>query len=293
MTTDHAASVTGVGLRVTKLDAAGAPIVGASNSFVTNAFMSMSWTPEYTEGDEVEEKGADGSICVYYKLPDTLKRVTFELAICSPDPELTEMLVGGTILQSTGTSYTVTNKALTTNVATLTIGAHTLLVGDSVTVALVAADATFDGTQTVTAVTGTTISYAKTAANVASVASGGTVSGPLAVAGYAAAPTGIDPTPNGVGVEVWSRAIVGGKMAAVNPYWRWVFPYTQMRMDGDRTLENGMMANTFNGWGLGNANFGDGPQNDWPYTSDRAFQYARAASYPSGLNGYQTVIADA
>jgi hypothetical protein len=69
--------------------------------------------------------------------------------------------------------YNVTNKALTANVATLTIGAHTLLVGQTVVVAGV--DATFNGSFVVTAVTGTTVSYAKTAANVAPTATTGTV----------------------------------------------------------------------------------------------------------------------
>lgn len=74
-----------------------------------------------------------------------------------------------------GTSTaTVTNKALTSNVATLTVGATDYIVGDSVVVALSPADATFDGTFTITAVTSTTISYAKTASNVASTASNGT-----------------------------------------------------------------------------------------------------------------------
>lgn len=291
MTTDHAASVTGVALRVTRLDATGAPMVGASNSFATNAFMSMGFTPEYTEGAEIEEHGADGSVCVYYKMPDTLKRVTFNLAICAPDPELTEMLVGGTILTAVGSSFTVTNKALTSNVATLTIGTHTVNVGDSVTVALSPSDATFDGTFVVTAKTSTTISYAVTHADVTSASSGGSVSEASGVVGWAAAPTGLEYVPNGVGLEVWSRAIVAGRPAPVNPYWRWVFPYARMRADGERLLENGMMANTFTGYGLGNSGFGDGPQNDWPYTTDRAYQYARAASFPSGINGYQTVLA--
>ena len=66
-------------------------------------------------------------------------------------------------------SYKVTNKALTTNVATLTIGTHSLLVGDSITVTNV--DAVFNGTYTITAVTSTTISYSKINANVTSVAS--------------------------------------------------------------------------------------------------------------------------
>jgi hypothetical protein len=69
--------------------------------------------------------------------------------------------------------WTVTNKALTSNVATLTIGSHKLLVGATVNVANV--DATFDGTYVLTAVGATTISYAKTAANVTSVASTGAV----------------------------------------------------------------------------------------------------------------------
>ena len=64
---------------------------------------------------------------------------------------------------------TVNNKALTSNVATLTTSsAHTYLVGDWVVVTDV--DATFNGTYQITAVTSTTFSYAKTAANVTSAA---------------------------------------------------------------------------------------------------------------------------
>lgn len=74
-----------------------------------------------------------------------------------------------------GFNGVVTNKALTSNVATLTVSRpHGLDVGYSVTVAAV--DATFNGTYTVTAVpTGRTFSYAKVAADVASASSTGTV----------------------------------------------------------------------------------------------------------------------
>jgi len=61
----------------------------------------------------------------------------------------------------------VNNKALTSNVATLTTtAAHGLAVGMTVDVSDV--DATFNGSYTITAVTSTTFSYAKTASNVAS-----------------------------------------------------------------------------------------------------------------------------
>ena len=63
----------------------------------------------------------------------------------------------------------VTNKSLTSNVATLTTAAaHGFAVGFEVVVSGV--DATFNGTYTITAVTSTTFSYAKTASNVPSTA---------------------------------------------------------------------------------------------------------------------------
>jgi hypothetical protein len=68
---------------------------------------------------------------------------------------------------------TVSNKALTSNVATLTTSAaHGFIVGQSVTVSSV--DSTFNGTYVITSKTSTTFSYAKTAANVTSVAASGT-----------------------------------------------------------------------------------------------------------------------
>jgi hypothetical protein len=75
----------------------------------------------------------------------------------------------GTALASTLTN-TVTNKALTSNVATLTTGTtHSLAVGDIVVVSGV--DATFNGTQVVASVpTTTTFTFAKTNANVTSAA---------------------------------------------------------------------------------------------------------------------------
>lgn len=73
----------------------------------------------------------------------------------------------GTALASTLTN-TITNKALTSNVATLTTGtAHSLAVGDIIVVGGV--DATFNGTHVVSSVpTTTTFTFDKTATNVTS-----------------------------------------------------------------------------------------------------------------------------
>ena len=84
-------------------------------------------------------------------------------------------LIGEYATTITPIAKTVSNKALTGNVATLTTStAHTYTVGDVVTVTGV--DATFNGTFIITAIggSGTTFDYAKTAANVSSTAASGT-----------------------------------------------------------------------------------------------------------------------
>lgn len=74
----------------------------------------------------------------------------------------------------TPVTFNVTNKALTSNVATITAPGHTVVAGDTIAVAGV--DATFNTTGVVvSSVTTTTISYPKTAGNVASTAATGTV----------------------------------------------------------------------------------------------------------------------
>jgi N4-gp56 family major capsid protein len=65
-----------------------------------------------------------------------------------------------------GAARTITNKALSGNVATLTSNGHGFKQGDEVTVAGV--DAVFNGTFTITAADANTFSYAKTNANVTS-----------------------------------------------------------------------------------------------------------------------------
>ena len=88
--------------------------------------------------------------------------------------ETPRVLNGMPLASGISTTVAVTNKALTSNVATLTTAvAHGLGVGQVVTISGV--DSTFNGTYTLTAVTSDTLSYAKTATNVTSVAATGTV----------------------------------------------------------------------------------------------------------------------
>lgn len=74
--------------------------------------------------------------------------------------------------EADGSTKNVTNKALTDNVATLTVAGHGYEPGTEVVIAGV--DATFNGTYVITAVTTNTFSYAVTASDVASTSATGT-----------------------------------------------------------------------------------------------------------------------
>jgi hypothetical protein len=108
--------------------------------------------------------------------------------------------------------------------------------------------------------------------------------------GWAAPGVGDDPAGNGVAIEAWSWAIKNGKKAGTLPYFYWVFPYVKVRQSGDRVIENGLLANTFEGYGLGNPNFASGIDGRWefPTAAERPYSYARSAWAPVGLSGFYT-----
>lgn len=220
-TQDNAASIQGVGIRVTRLDASGNLLNGPGDSYTTAAFIQLTFTPEYESGDEITQKSAAGAVCVTYQAPDTLKRITMEVAICEPDPELTSLISGGLLLRKNlGTLGSPNNKSI----------------------------------------------------------------------GWAAPAVGDDPSGNGVSIEAWSLAIKDGKKASTLPFFKWVFPYAKLRQSGDRVIENGLLATTFEGYGLGNIAFGAGPDGRWefPVATDRPYSYARTSWAPTGLNGFYT-----
>jgi len=220
-TQEYAASIQGVSVRVTRLDSAGNLLNGPGDSYVTSGFMRVSFTPEYEEGDEITEKNANGVVCVTYKSPDTLKRITMELALCEPDAELTNLISGGLLLRkNVGSFSSPDNKSI----------------------------------------------------------------------GWAAPAVGDDPAGNGVAIEAWSHAIKDGKKSSTLPYFHWVFPYAKLRQSGDRVIENGMLATTFEGYGLGNIEFQSGPDGRWefPVAAERPYSYARTTWAPVGLTGFYT-----
>jgi hypothetical protein len=288
-TQDYAASVQGAAIRVTRLSASGALLNGALDSYTTSAFIRTSFTPEYEDGEEITEKAADGTVCVSFKAPDRLKRVTMELAICEPDPELTALLAGGVLLSrntSTSTALSITSASITGTVATVLLASTTgLAIGDNVTIAgLSPVTGTLNGAQRIVNLTAnTSFTFYTTATGTVTTSTPTVTKRTDTSVGWAAPAIGDDPAGNGVAIEVWSYAVASGKRAATYPYFHWIFPYARLRQSGDRVIENGLLANTFEGYGIGNTAFGTGPDTRWSWdeVTDRPYAYARSSWSPS------------
>lgn len=202
---NKASSITADFIRVTKLGPDGKFLTGEDASYTMKSFISLSFTPEYEDGDEFTQKSAGGLICATFKAPDTLKRTNISLAICNPDPEFSHIIAGGVLLGENGE-------------------------------------------------------------------------------GWAAPKVGEDPSPYGVAIEAWSKAIVDGKPDGELPVWHWILPYAKMRESGERVLQNDILATEFEGWGVGNIGFGSGPAEPlWPYpeATDRPYAYTRSTGLPT------------
>lgn len=109
--------------------------------------------------------------------------------------------------------------------------------------------------------------------------------------GYAAPEVGTIALPNGVSVELWSRAVLNASFAATLPYIHWVFPQLFLTQD-QATLENDAMQPVFKGNGQQNPGWGTGPDGDWEHESGRLWQWVREAGpLPEVTNGYAPVVA--
>lgn len=100
--TDCRPQVQACAIRVARLDSNGVPSPGANNLYVSDALVSLGFTPVYTDGDEIEDKNACGTVAVNFRGPDSFKRGDVTIQLTTPDPFLVEMLSGGDVLDEAG-----------------------------------------------------------------------------------------------------------------------------------------------------------------------------------------------
>lgn len=115
MAQDYAASISGVMIRVSSLNADGTLVKGPSAAYQSTGFIQLTLTPEYEAGVEYTQKNASGQVAVTYRTDDVLKRVTLALGLTTPDPELVNLISGGVLLSAAGQSVGWAAEALGVN----------------------------------------------------------------------------------------------------------------------------------------------------------------------------------
>src|SRR5882757_7957508 len=311
-------------LRVAKLDQFGATPAdggGVKSLYVTDKLNKLDFNPDLDAGPEVSNRAANGQLCQVFRLPDILKRLNISIEICTQDPELEAVLSAGTVLLSSGTPLpsmgTVTPSTATTG-GILAAGTYSHKV-----TALSAYGEGLPSTATSQVTTGSnstvTLNWAAVVGalgykiygrlsgswgligtntgngNISFVDTGSITPGVspptvdttgVAVNGYQYPKVGIDPQPNGVSVEAWTRTVLSpsGVQPVQAPYMRWVFPRMFLHK-GNRTIDINPMATMMDGYAVENTAWGNGPNNDYPYDSTAVCQWIYDTVLPTPVLG--------
>lgn len=93
-TTKCLSLVKGRRIRVTALDSCGRPIYGDCSQVTSKGFISVSFTANTTESDEINVTNAAGEVCVYEAAVTSLVGYGIEIAFCEVDPELFALVTG-------------------------------------------------------------------------------------------------------------------------------------------------------------------------------------------------------
>lgn len=94
MSTKCLSLVKGRRIRLTRLDGCGRPVYGDCSTVVSKGFISVAFTANTTESDEISVTNAAGEICVFEPAETTLTGYAVEIAFCEVDPDLFALVTG-------------------------------------------------------------------------------------------------------------------------------------------------------------------------------------------------------
>lgn len=94
MATVCSSFVRGRMMRVTRLDGCGRPIYGPDSVVTSKGFVTVTYTANVDDGEEVNLQNAAGERCVYEPAVPSLLGYTIEVEFCQVDPEMFAIMTG-------------------------------------------------------------------------------------------------------------------------------------------------------------------------------------------------------
>lgn len=304
--------------KMTKLDATGAPATGDDNVLWSDSLVAASLGVNLNEPDPIKQTNGAGVTCMVYQAPKTIDSLNVDtLSWCTPDPRILEFAIGGDVIIDadhetqriaitggpTGGSTTVSYdgedavipyNATASQVTTLLnaiVPGGVKSTGGPLPGSPI--DVTFNSREDVAQFTKVDAFTGGTApaSTITTVNAGGANDDPPKAIGYAAPAIGAAGKPNGVALELWSRAVQGGSVVGV---FHWLFPRLDLSLssDGFELGAEDPLTPTFTGTGAENVNFGTGADGSWDYgISDRVYQWVLEDDLPIYVPGYATQTA--
>ena len=92
--------VKGRRIRVTKLDSCGRPVFGECSQAVSKGFISVAFTANTIDTDEINVTNAAGERCVFEPAETSLSGYTLEIAFCEVDPDLFALVTGQPVVSN-------------------------------------------------------------------------------------------------------------------------------------------------------------------------------------------------
>lgn len=85
-------------MRITRLDACGAPVVGSSSTVVSNGFIQVASSPQYESSDPIRITNANGELCINEPGKNNLAQVDNEIQFCGVLPNAFEIITGSPLV---------------------------------------------------------------------------------------------------------------------------------------------------------------------------------------------------
>jgi hypothetical protein len=87
-------------MRLTKLDGCCTPpaVAAPCSVIVSKGFVSVAYSPEISEAEEIEQKNAAGEICVTDPGCDELKWINTTITLCKVDPDILTFVTGSPLV---------------------------------------------------------------------------------------------------------------------------------------------------------------------------------------------------
>lgn len=97
-----ASPIEGLVMRITKLNACGVPVTGATAAqLVLDGFTEVTPSPQYDTGDRVITRKANGQLCQNFKIQDVYTNDELTMNFCVWNPALIPLTIAGRLITAT------------------------------------------------------------------------------------------------------------------------------------------------------------------------------------------------